>query len=86
MQGKTVYSCLSWFLSCFQQWFKGFNGFKRFKGFEGLKEFKRAQSVQKVQEVQEVQWDHSNDCLSLSSPFLFLTISHPRFMIKLAHA
>ena len=26
---------LSWFLSCFQQWFDGFKRFKRFKRFEG---------------------------------------------------
>ena len=26
---------LSWFLSCFQQWFDGFKGFKMFKRFEG---------------------------------------------------
>ena len=35
---------LSWFLSCFQQWFDGFKRFKRFKrfkGFDGFKRFKR---------------------------------------------
>ena len=36
---------LSWFLSCFQQWFDGFKEFK---------EFKRAQSVQGVQEVRGI--------------------------------
>ena len=32
---------LSWFLSCFQQWFDGFKGFKMFKRFEGLNGFTR---------------------------------------------
>ena len=32
---------LSWFLSCFQQWFDGFKRFKRFKGLNGFKGFKR---------------------------------------------
>ena len=32
---------LSWFLSCFQQWFDGFKGFKRIKRFKGLNGFKR---------------------------------------------
>ena len=31
---------LSWFLSCFQQWFDGFKRFKRFKGFKGFDGFK----------------------------------------------
>ena len=42
------------------------------------------QGVQVVQKVQEVQWDLSNDCLSLPSPFLFLTISYPH--VTHAHA
>ena len=42
------------------------------------------QEVQEVQKVQEVQWDHSNDYLPLSSPFLFLKISHPH--LTHAHA
>ena len=31
---------LSWFLSCFQQWFDGFKEFKRFMRFKGFKGFK----------------------------------------------
>ena len=42
------------------------------------------QGVQVVQKVQEVQWDHSNDYLPLSSPFLFLTLSYPH--VTHAHA
>ena len=32
---------LSWFLSCFQQWFNGFKRLDGFKGFKGFKRFKR---------------------------------------------
>ena len=69
---------LSWFLSCLKQ------GVQEARWVQGVQEVQEVQGaqwvqvVQVVQKVQEVQWDLSNDCLSLSSPFLFLTISHPR--------
>ena len=74
---------LSWFLSCFQQgvqearWVQGVQEARWVQGVQEVQEVQGAQWVQVVQKVQEVQWDLSNDCLSLPSPFLFLTISYP---------
>ena len=61
---------LSWFLSCFQQWFDGFKGFKRIKRFKGLNGFKRFKRFKRFNGI-------ILTTVFLFSPFLCLTISHP---------